>query len=469
MEDNNLIKVVVSEKYPTKTAIKKEKHHTKITSFQELIDNARNLSHVRVKRESPFVGEYFHHYIIIAISKVEPRVYSIIVGHYTTTLAIFTERSHGVGKFVKETFFIRLDGQNEDPHDLFRFDLGVELVEDTNYPKTADDIEHVINRLDERIGERMYEISSNNCEHAINYILTGVSLSEQADTIKCSKAFFIDFLNVLLIDCKEVGFRTALFVAAIGAIAGAFVRRAYVTIIVAAIVSLTIGNEPIDCGNRIGANIRTEAETRIKSAENMKYINYVVANNSIDTLVKLKGQLHTDFICALAKTLIRDAARKTCYSTALVYVGIETIFFLSFVFFNLLPRRKKQILKDRNLCRILFLNIVAGYGSILLTLCIAYRAFFHVERPSLSIFLTVFLGGIGFRYILICIAGQFYNFCCCAFCWNCYCCCSTGCVTFCNKECCWFRLITISFIILVLCILGILIYLLLTFAWADLQ
>jgi hypothetical protein len=52
-------------------------------------------------------------------------------------------------------------------------------------------------------------------------------------------------------DCKDVGLKTALLVADLGAIAGSLVRRAYVRIIIAAIVSHNVGKEVGNCGEMI--------------------------------------------------------------------------------------------------------------------------------------------------------------------------------------------------------------------------
>jgi hypothetical protein len=45
---------------------------------------------------------YSHHFVIISISSVTEELDAVIVGQYTNSGKIFTERSIGFGKFVRE-------------------------------------------------------------------------------------------------------------------------------------------------------------------------------------------------------------------------------------------------------------------------------------------------------------------------------------------------------------------------------
>ncbi|OPL33576.1 hypothetical protein AM593_10183, partial [Mytilus galloprovincialis] len=349
-----------------------------LSSYKEFRKRVKLLSHIKLKRP----GGYFHHLVVLAISPVSDGVDAVTIGHYTTSAEIETESSHGIGKFIQQTIFI---GEN-DTNDIFDFNQGVYLVEKENYPKTKDEIEEAFNRLSERIGERMYEISSNNCEHAINYILTGKSVSHQADTKTCSRICFIDLINILIIDCKEVGLKTALLVAALGAIAGALVRRAYVKIIVASIVSLTVESRIIKCGDTRGSNLRQEADFRIDLAAHVPDIKRVLSKSSIAILDNMKNHTDTTFVCKIAEKLIYEAALKASLATVTVAIGIESILFLSFVFYNLIPRRRKKTLDDKHLCRLLFMHLFSGYGSIGLAVVCGYFAFLDFNRPALSFF-----------------------------------------------------------------------------------
>lgn len=422
-EDDNTTPEIKDEKCKKDTFCQ-EKVSDQLNSYKEFRKRVKLLSHIKLKR----AGGYFHHIVVLAISPVSDGVDAVTIGHYTTSAEIGTESSHGIGKFIQQTIFI---GEN-DTHDVLDFNQGVYLVEKENYPRTKDDIEEAFNRLSERIGERMYEISSNNCEHAINFILTGKSVSHQADTKTCSRICFIDLINILIIDCKEVGLKTALLVAALGAIAGALVRRAYVKVIVAAIVSLTVESRIIKCGDKRGSNIRKEADIRIDLAAHMPDIKRVLSNSSIAILDDMKNHTDTNFVCNIAEKLIYGAALKTSLATVTIATGIETILFLSFVFYNLISRRRKKTLDDRHLCRLLFVQFFSGYGSIGIAVVCGYFAFLDFNRPALSFFGIVFGCCLVFRYILTCTTGLIFNVCCCRCCWIC---CQSSCCK-CFEACC---------------------------------
>jgi hypothetical protein len=369
------------------------------------------LSHFKVARD----GGYYHHFVIISISSVTEELDAVTVGQYTSSGEIFTESSIGIGKFVRETILL---GQRK-PHNIFDFERGLYLIRENNYPHTADEVAKAYNRLDEMIDERWYAISSNNCEHSINYILTGENTSSQSDEGKCGKRCFIDLCDVVLMDCKDVGMQTALLVVALGAIAGSLVRRAYVKIIIAAIVSYTVGKEVGNCGKMIGNNIREEAQKRIDFAKNDYDINAVITKENITILNDIEDHLNTTFVCELAEKLIYDAAYMTCGAAMVVSVGIETIFFLSYVCFNLIPRRSRKRIRDKKYCRILFMRLFGGYGSIVITIIFGFFIFLNVDRPAVAFFIFVFVIGILLRYVFTIIAGFSFDRCCCSCWWNC--------------------------------------------------
>ncbi|XP_052058223.1 uncharacterized protein LOC127698667 isoform X1 [Mytilus californianus] len=245
----------------------KEQDSIKLKNYDDFRRECKPLSHIQVKREG--VHDYFHHFVVLKTSKVSDRIDAVTIEQYTSSAEIGMESCDGIGKFIQQTIFI---GENK-THNILDFNQGVYLVEKENYPSKEDEIEEAFNRLNDRIGERKYELSSNNCEHAINYIFTGKSFSHQADTKTFSKKCFNDLFNILIIDCKEVGLKTALLVAALGAIAGSLVRTAYVRVIVTAIVSLTVESSIIKWGDKRGSNLRNEADIRIDLAAHLPDIN----------------------------------------------------------------------------------------------------------------------------------------------------------------------------------------------------
>ncbi|VDI39156.1 Hypothetical predicted protein [Mytilus galloprovincialis] len=414
----------------TRDKIRTQKENTKISSpedqnklknYDDFRLKCKPLSHIKVKRERDCLldkFDYFHHFVVLSISEVDNDTDAVTIGQYTSSGEIGMESFEGIGKFIQETVF---SGEKDTP-DIFDFKQGMYLVEKENYPSTKIEFEEAFNRLNSRIGERKYELLSNNCEHAINYIFTGESVSDQtdADSITFSRKCFNDMFNILIIDCKEVGLKTALLVAALGAVAGSLVRRAYVRVIIAAIVSLTVESSIIKCGDKRGSNLRKEADIRIDLASYLPDINDALKNTSIAILEDVKNHTDTNFVCNIAEKLIYEAAMTTCLATVAFATGIETILFLSFVFNNLIARRRKKTLEAKDLCRMLFLQLFAGYGSIGIAVVCGYFAFLDFNRPALSFFGIVFGCCIVFRYILTCTAGMIFSVCFYECCWDCF-------------------------------------------------
>ncbi|XP_052058225.1 uncharacterized protein LOC127698667 isoform X3 [Mytilus californianus] len=167
---------------------KKENDPIKLKDYDDFRCKCKSkpLSHIQVKR----VGchGYFHHFVVLAISNVSDGIDAVTIGHYTSSAEIGMESFDGIGKFIQQTLFIGENGTDE----FLDFKQGVYLVENENYPREKKEVKEAFNRLNDRIGERKYELLSNNCEHAINYIFTGKSFSHQADTKIFSRKCFND-------------------------------------------------------------------------------------------------------------------------------------------------------------------------------------------------------------------------------------------------------------------------------------
>jgi hypothetical protein len=418
-----------------------------LRNYDEFRRKAKALSHIRVTRD----GDYSHHFVIISITSMTEELDAVTVGQYTSSGEIFTEDSNGIGKFVRETILL---GQNK-TDGIFDFERGLYLIKKRNYPNTEKEFTKAYNRLDEMIDERRYEISSNNCEHSINYILTGESTSSQSDQVKCGKKCLIDLGDAAVMDCKDVGLKVALIVAALGAIAGSLVRRAYVRIIIAAIISYTVGKEVGNCGKMIGTNIREEAQRRINLAKNDYDINAVITKENNTILNDIEDHLNTIFVCEMAEKLIYDGAYLTCGTAMAVSVAFETIFFLSYVYFNLIPRWSEKRISGKQYCRILFIRLFGGYGSIVITIICGFFTFLNINRPALAFFGCVFLIGIVLRFLFTVIAGFSFDRCC----RSCWCsCCDLSWYKRYGSYCIVFMLITILLISVAIIICSLIFY-----------
>ncbi|KAL3853740.1 hypothetical protein ACJMK2_017254 [Sinanodonta woodiana] len=74
----------------------------------------------------------------------------------------------------------------------------VYLVYSDRYPKTTEQLNTAMERATSRIGEKMYSISHNNCEHFVNWALEGNSTSSQWRDASILRRFLGDCLEKIL-------------------------------------------------------------------------------------------------------------------------------------------------------------------------------------------------------------------------------------------------------------------------------
>ncbi|XP_071163141.1 uncharacterized protein [Mytilus edulis] len=159
-------------------SVQKENHLIKLGKYDDFKRECKPLSHIQVERE----GGYLHHFVVMAISEVSDGIDAVTIGQCTGSAKIGIENCNGDCKFVQQTFLY--EKFNKRTHAILNFEQNVFLVKKENYPSTRKEIEEASNRLIERIGERKYDISSNNCEHAIRYILNGLVKLENYDDFR---------------------------------------------------------------------------------------------------------------------------------------------------------------------------------------------------------------------------------------------------------------------------------------------
>ena len=138
----------------------------------------------------------------------------------------------------------------------------------------------------------------------------------------------------------------------------------------------------------------------------------------------------------------------TCGAAMVVSVGFETIFFLSYVCFNLIPRRSRKRISDKKYCRILFMRLFSGYGSIVISIIFGFFMFLNIDHPAVAFFGFVFVIGILLRYALTVIAGFSFDRCSCS-CGSCWwrCCDLSWYESY--RTCCYVSLVITVLLILV--------------------
>lgn len=378
-------------------------------SYIEFKNVAKPLSHFERRRPNN-IKAYSHHFLVLGISQVKNDIDAITVAHYTSSLEICCGNSSNLGKFERVTFFVNsnsgksADGDND--LDLFDFN-NLYHIDEPNYPQTPSEFQKAFGRLEKRMGEQMYKLSWNNCENAVNFILTGISKSTQV----AKSRTFVDMVDAVLIDCKDVGFRTAILVSALAAIAGSLVRRAYVRIIIAAIVSYGAGMAlDSNCLKGTGSNLIKEAKDRIMQAEKISDISKIIARSQTSESILDKIQLHMNnsgFICNITEDLAEEARDKTFYASLLVSFGLETVIYMSYICFNLLPLGES--LNRIEFTRIIVLHTLAGYVSLFLAAWLGFHGFRTQLRPALSFFVIVLASGLLLRYLFTIIVGIVFD------------------------------------------------------------
>ncbi|CAC5395391.1 unnamed protein product [Mytilus coruscus] len=255
------------------------------TAFSEIIRNTDRTKyvHMKVKRKGPSsCCSYHHHFILIEFVHQGRNEIKVIVAHYTSSAEIITNNSRfGIGKFISETKVIERDKRNE----------------------------------------LIYDFGANNCEHAVNQILTGHAFSNEAN----SRQSCADICTFVLGEFKEVGLKVALIIALAISMEGSLTRYSYVRLMIAGVAAhiSNIGcNET--CSNLFGNNI-------IRKADNVldKY-NYIPSFSEIPSgeqiISDIKASLNNPLICKISEKLAWEAlflSGLKCMQSLSIKPGLE--------------------------------------------------------------------------------------------------------------------------------------------------
>lgn len=142
--------------------------------------------HLAVSR-SRWLGliSYDHHFLVEEIN--DKSVTIIQNGKYCKCVCISSIPCTGIH---------RTSVNLEKEHDLFDFNFGVYIIENENYPKTAQQSRKALDRAQSRIGENRYQLSINNCEHFVTFALTGKPYSIQLE----NSSYIFKYIGKFIID-----------------------------------------------------------------------------------------------------------------------------------------------------------------------------------------------------------------------------------------------------------------------------
>ncbi|XP_052088037.1 uncharacterized protein LOC127725223 [Mytilus californianus] len=404
---------------PTSTSVDRI-HNFK--EFFNLINNNKiqKFSKFKVNRRISSCCSYCHYFMLLDILERGETCIKVIVGHYTSSREIFTNNSgFGVGKFINELKEVKLDV----PSDLFDFKSG--LFHFKYEPSTSNE-SNIHERLCERLGERDYDFRHNNCEHLINYIISGEQYSDEAEEKSCCA----DFCTTTVGEFKEVGMKVALIIAFVSSLAGSLIRYSYVSLIVAGTMLNTSHEVPHGACSTpklfkffpIGKNVITHAKHVLD--EHISILKLLDDPNGKRIIENIKSKFDEEYMCKIAYVLASDAILKTICFSLWVSVSVETMFFMIKLCFTLCPLRERLGWKSRIFWRKIIVRFVSGYSSIFVGIVFGFLGQAYLSPPAFYFFLLNLISSLSSRYIFSLLIGSLFD----CFC-KCY---SKGCKSACK-------------------------------------
>lgn len=178
----------------------------RINSFDELQSlfksTGMSMIHCAVQRSIPF--KYKHHYIILAQTWCAISNNCEII-HYSP------HKLNCSKVMVKKELYSKEQLENDVRNGLY-------MYQNDDYPKNDEDHWKAFDRFFKRGGETEYSISLNNCEHLVNYILTGHSVSNQLGVLTCPQLWLSmvfglinDYIYETFCMCSLVGSLLSIF------------------------------------------------------------------------------------------------------------------------------------------------------------------------------------------------------------------------------------------------------------------
>lgn len=405
-------------------------------------------AHFKVERKRACCS-YNHHFVLLEILKgpkecKEKDIIEVVVGHYTSSIEICTNNSNfGIGKFVCEIKQIKRNGKC-DLFDFSRKSSGLFLVK--HEPSMSDNKRQ--ERLCERLGERDYDFRHNNCEHVINYIISGDQQSDEAD----ENSFCADLCTTTIGDIKEVGLKVALIIAFDSSLAGSLIRYSYVSLIVAGTILYT-SREGVNgtCSppkwNHLpfGKNVIEHAKHVL---EHHIKLNLLDDPSGERIIADIESTFDEAFICKIAFDLASDAILKTIYFSILVAMSVESFFLIikiHITFFPLCKKHRGPLCKNKKgplfqsqqrsrccswcftwcccnsriLWRKIIVRVYAGYSSICVGISCGFLGQAIFSPPAVYYFIFNLISSVVSRYIFSIFMGRLFDClytCCCKDC-----------------------------------------------------
>lgn len=159
-----------------------------VCSLDEIKDCADTFVHIAIKRS---LG-YYHHILVNNWQKAKKTIFE-----YSVSILNLLFKQ---GEVIEKDF-----SEKELKKDILA--KNVYIIRAPDYPKTPQEIWNALKRFARRLKEKAYALASNNCEHLINYVLTGKPKSEQINEAGAMKKFVIDTIDHWLVRGKWNGLK----------------------------------------------------------------------------------------------------------------------------------------------------------------------------------------------------------------------------------------------------------------------
>lgn len=320
--------------------------------FKRFCEEAKFMTHFRVNRK-----KYYHHFILLGLQHIDSQNKLVTVAHYTTSYPIISNNDNAVGKFIRETVRIKKDESNS----LLDFDTGVFIVKHENDLQTPEQVQEAYSRLLRRIDEEAYHVSWNNCEHIVNYIITGNDYSVQVQENRCCA----HLCSVVTAEHKDIGASNIIILSLLISIVGTFIRHAYVRVIVSTFISLIAKNVTVHCSfSHMEHTILQNALLRLSEADTLPYIEDL-ANVSL-ILRNIQDETNNPVVCEIAKKQVHNL---WCYQLLIILGSgfvIETLFIGLYYCCTMLPVTSLHTLKSAK--GALIVRFCSGYLSLIISI-----------------------------------------------------------------------------------------------------
>lgn len=154
-----------------------------VSSLEEIKNGACAFVHIAIKRSFG----YYHHLLVRDWKEAKKTIFEYSVS--------FLNCLFGQGEVIEKEL-------SEEELERSILAKEVYIINAPNYPKTTEEIWKALKRFAERIKEKLYALAYNNCEHLVNYVMTGKPMSEQIKDAGAFKKFFIDSIDHCIVNLK---------------------------------------------------------------------------------------------------------------------------------------------------------------------------------------------------------------------------------------------------------------------------